>query len=359
MAFSPDVLTTALQELMPGFSETFTKFHPAFDAIIMKGNKRQAQGPYIQFALVPDGPGFLTQIVSGNEVIAGGRKQNSVRATEFAATMIYAYDVPGQDLREANNKMDLVELIRRYPERSLAEFHELIARQLVMGDVTDANNFLTWNGDATYDPKGLGPQQGIFSFQDAASQTTDAFGVAKNSITGWHNQYQHIASFTAEGRRKLREAYYDASQEMANTEGDVDLMFADRATFDNYIDDLDDQVQIVTRSTRDGDRAPGKMREGIKFLNAVMYPEQYIVPANFITPAATEGVCYGIHSSTWKLFTMGGSMGGADATKGFFDSRGPVRLPTQDMWRYEYVLSLGMYCDQLRCNFAVTGGGNP
>jgi len=111
MAFSPDVLTTALQELMPGFSETFTKFHPAFDAIIMKGNKRQAQGPYIQFALVPDGPGFLTQIVSGNEVIAGGRKQNAIRATEFAATMIYAYDVPGQDLREANNKMDLVEIL--------------------------------------------------------------------------------------------------------------------------------------------------------------------------------------------------------------------------------------------------------
>ena len=197
MAFSPDVLTTALQELMPGFSETFTKFHPAFDAIIQKGNKRQAQGPYIQFALVPDGPGFLTQIVTGNEVIAGGRKQNAVRATEYAATMIYAYDVPGQDLREANNKMDLVELIRRYPERSLAEFHELIARQLVMGDVTDANNFLTWNGDATYDPKGLGGQQGIFEFNSAATQNDVVFGVQKNSITGWHNQYQHIASFTA------------------------------------------------------------------------------------------------------------------------------------------------------------------
>ena len=141
MAFSPDVLVTALQELIPGYSETFTKWHPAFDAIVKKGQKVTAKGPYREFALVPSGPGQITPILTGNEVIAGGRTMNSVRANTYAATMIYAYDVPGQDLREANGEMDLVQLIKRYPERAIMDFHERIAQQLVAGNGAGAGSF--------------------------------------------------------------------------------------------------------------------------------------------------------------------------------------------------------------------------
>ena len=360
MAFSPDVLVTTLQELLPGVNETFTKFHPAFDHIIERGNKRTAKGHFIQFDLTPSGPGRSNKVVSGNETIQGGRKQTSVRTTEYAGRIVRAFDVPGIDLADANNEQDLVGLIKKYPETDLAEFREEIAKQLVMGGVSDVDNMLTWNGDATYDPRGLGSQDGIFSFAAALSQSSTVFGVQKNSIVGWHNQYAHINNFSSNGRKQLRKAYWDASQQMATDDGAVDLIFADRDTYDNYVDDLDDQVQIVERTTRDGDRAPGKMRSGIKFLDAVMYPEQNIVPADFTTTAATQGVAYGIHSATWTLFTAGGSGdGGADATSGFFAVRPEaIRLPTQEMWRYETILHMGMYCTNLRCNFVVTGGAN-
>jgi hypothetical protein len=184
MAFSPDVLVTALQELMPGYSETFTKWHPAFDAIVKKGQKATAQGPYLEFALVPSGPGQITPILTGNEVIAGGRTMDSVRANTYAATMIYAYDVPGQDLREANGEMDLVRLIKRYPERAIMDFHERIARQLVSGDGAGAGSFPTWNGGANYDPKGLGPRQGMFEYAAPAAQNDVVFGVTKQGGAG-------------------------------------------------------------------------------------------------------------------------------------------------------------------------------
>ena len=359
MAFSPDVLVTALQELIPGYSETFTKWHPAFDAIVKKGQKVTAKGPYREFALVPSGPGQITPILTGNEVIAGGRTMNSVRANPYAATMIYAYDVPGQDLREANGEMDLVQLIKRYPERAIMDFHERIAEQLVNGTGAGASSFPTFNGNVQYDPKGLGARRGMFEYAAPAAQNDVVFGVQKNSITGWHNQYRDITSFAANGRKHMRAAYYDASQEMANAEGDVDLLFGDRGSFDNYLEDLDDQVQIITPSTEAGDRAPSKLRQGAKFLGATFYSDQYIDINNAVnaaTPVA-NGLIYGIHSSTWHLYTMGHDAG--METKGDFAQRGPIRHPTQDMWRYEYVLNMGMYCDQMRANGVVTGGAIP
>ncbi len=88
MGFSPDVLVATLQEVLPGYTETFTTFHPAFEAIIAKGQKRKANGPWIEFGLVPGAPGQVTTLRSGTEVIAGGRRQDAERANASAASMI-------------------------------------------------------------------------------------------------------------------------------------------------------------------------------------------------------------------------------------------------------------------------------
>lgn len=359
MAFSPDVIVTALQELLPGYQETFTLFHPAFDAVVKRGQKRKAKHPFMEFGLVPEGPGTLNDIVDGDEFLAGGRRQSAVRGNTFAATMIYVYDVPGQDLREANGTADVIGLIKRYPERALMDFYEIIARQLVMGDGAGASQFMTFNGDATYNPKGLGARQGMLEFAPPLAQVGTPFGVTRNSILGWHNQYRHITSFGGDGLKKIRQAYYDGSQQMAMTEGDVDLMFADRDTYDNYVDELTDFIQFV-KSKADvakGDPTPSKMREGIPFLNATMYPEPHIDITRFTTPNATLGVLYGIHSASLHVYTQGSD--GKMETDGDFAHRGPTRLPNQDMWRYEYILSMGIYSDNLRCNLAVTGGAQP
>lgn len=354
MAFSPDVLVTALQELLPGASETFTKWHPLMANVLERKQKRTAQGPFIEFVLTPDGPGSLTTVLTGQETISGGRKQNSVRANTFAATMIYAWDVPGQDLREANGDMDLAGLIKDYPMRGLAEFHEIISRQLAMGDGPGAGAFPTLNGDATYNPKGLGARQGVLSFQAPELQTDVVFGVAKNSIVGWHNQHRHITSFATNGRYQARGLYYDCSQEVAKTEGEIDLIFADRGTHDNMIEDLDDQVQILDKSVADkGDRGNSSFRRGVPFLNARLYSEVDIDPSGFTSTNANLGAAYFLHSAPWFCYNMGH---GKMETKGDFALRGPIRHPTMDAWRYEYVLSAGMACKNLRCQGTLTGG---
>ncbi len=150
MGFSPDVLVATLQEALPGYTETFTTFHPAFEAIIAKGQKRKANGPFIEFGIVPGAPGQVTTLRSGTEVIAGGRRQEADRAQAYAATMIYAWDVPGQDLREANGTADLRDLRQNDPERCLDDFQDQLARQLVMGGETGVGAMLTFNSDANY-----------------------------------------------------------------------------------------------------------------------------------------------------------------------------------------------------------------
>ena len=77
MAISPDVLATALQELMPAYSELFVSWHPVLEKLVSKGNltRETLKGPWREFVVVTDGPGDVTLIQTGSEVIAGGRHQ--------------------------------------------------------------------------------------------------------------------------------------------------------------------------------------------------------------------------------------------------------------------------------------------
>jgi hypothetical protein len=358
MAVSNDVLVTALQELLPGLTESWTLFHPAFDAIVKKGNKRTVNHPFVEFVVLPEGPGTVTSIINGDEHIAGGRRQSAVKGSAYGATMIYAFDVPGEDLRMANGPADVAELIKKYPEAALWDFEERIARQLVMGDGAQVGQFFTMNGDTTYNPKATGAQQGMLEFQAASAQTSTRFGIVSNSITNWHNQHAHTTSMGADGLRKIRQAYWDASQQGGNMGMSCDVMLADRDSYDNIVAELETFVQFVNREkdVKQGDPVPGRLREGIKMVQGELYPEPQIDRSLFATPDATEGIIYGLCSETLKLFTQGS---GSKTTGGDFELRDVGRLPYQELFRTEYVLSMGAYCTDLRRNFTVTGTANP
>ena len=355
MAISADVLATALQELMPAYSELFTKWHPLNERILLKGNmdRNVLTGPYREFTVVTDGPGSVTQVLTGNEVIAGGRRQTGVRGNTYAPRLIYAFDVPGKDLAEANGEQDLAKILKNYPELALSDFHERLAKQLGTGNGTDVGGFLSLNGDVTYNPNGTA-RDGVFEYAAVGSQTKTVFGLAKSTTSGWANQYETISAFSVEGRAKLRKAYFAASRQGAKTTGNVDLMLSDEASYLNYLDDLDDQVQVTAIKQ---DTAPNNVRQGVKFLTADWYLDDAIdisQTAYFTTPAAQAGVIYGLKTSTWHSYTLGRDA--SKETKGDFAVRGPFRLPEQDMFRYEIVLYMGLHCDQLRSNFVVTGG---
>ena len=357
MAISPDVLATALNELMPSYSELFVKFHPLMEKVMLNGNiSRDAlKGPKREFAVVTDGPGTVTQVQTGTEIIAGGRSQNAVRGNVVAPRLIYAFDVPGKDLAEANGEMDLARILQHYPELALSDFHARISDQLGAGNGKQVGGFVTLNGATQFNPDGTA-RDGIFEAAAPSAQTGVVHGLNKATTSGWHNQYEDITSFAVNGRSQMRKAYFAASRQ-GKTMGPVDLMIGDEASYLNYIDDLDDQVRVVKI---EGDKAPPVVRQGVKFLEADFYLDDSIdLTATQISgnAAMKDGVIYGFKTPTWHLFSLG-----RDAnieTKGDFALRGPFRIPDQDIFRYELVLMMGLHTTQLRANFLVTGAGTP
>ncbi len=360
MAINADVLASALEELMPSYSELFVKWHPVLERVLLKGNleKNVLTGPFREFAVVTDGPGDVTQIVTGSEIVNGGRNQNAARGNTFAPRMIYAFDVPGKDLAEANGEMDLARIIQHYPELALSDFHERIAKQIVQGNGSNVGGFLTFNGDLTYNPQGAA-RTGVFEFDTPANQNDTVFNIQKNVANGWYNQYEDISSFANDGRNLMRKLYYKASRQQ-KTLGPVDLILGDEASYLNYLDNLDGQVQIITDKTTAGDRAPNDIHQGVKFLDADFYLEDALDAldaTNFPTStAARDGVMYFLNTSTWYAYTLGSNA--AQETKGDFSVRGPFRIPEQDLFRYEIVLNMGLHTNQLRANGVVTGGGH-
>jgi len=358
MAISPDVLQTALQDLAPGYSELFTQYHPIMERVVKRGNMERAtlKGPYREFVVVAGGPGNVTQVQTGSEIITGGRNQQASRGNAYGPRLIYAFDVPGKDLAEANGENDLAKIIKRYPELALSDFHERISAQLAAGNGTGVNSFPTLNGDVNYFSNGS--RDGVFQFAAPANQNDTVFGLVKQGgaggVNGWYNQYGQISSFATDGRSTLRQVYYAASRQGAMATGPVDLLLGDEASYLNYIDDLDDQVRVMKI---EGDKAPKALRQGIPFLEADFFLEESIDTAQFTTGGANNGVVYMIKSDTWHMFTLGHNS--SMETKGDFSIRGPFRIPEQDLFRYEYVLNMGMYCDQLRSNGVVTGGATP
>tara|TARA_R100001015_G_C4622762_1_gene180335 strand:+ start:817 stop:1890 length:1074 start_codon:yes stop_codon:yes gene_type:complete len=357
MAISPDVLATALNELMPSYSEMFVKFHPLMEKVMTNGNMDRAalKGPKREFAVVTDGPGTVTQVTTGTEVIAGGRAQNAHRGNVVAPRLIYAFDVPGKDLAEANGEMDLARILQHYPELALSDFHERIAKQLGTGNGSGVGGFVTLNGNTDFTPDGTA-RDGIL--QQSKTSTNTVHGLVcesgTNGISGWQNQYEDITSFAVNGRSQMRKAYFAASRQ-GKTSGPVDLMIGDEASYLNYIEDLDDQVRVVKV---EGDKAPALVRQGVKFLDADFFLDDAIDTSSALfSSAAQDGIIYGLKTPTWHLFTMGHDA--SRETKGDFALRGPFRIPDQDIYRYELVLMMGLHTTQLRSNFVVTGGGTP
>ena len=366
MAINPDVLATALQDLAPGYSELFSLWHPLMQRVVEKGNIDRAslKGPFREFVVVSDGPGTVTQVLTGSEVIAGGRAQNARRGDTFAPRLIYAFDVPGKDMAEANGENDLAKIIKRYPELALSDFHERISDQLAAGNSTaGVGGFLTLNGGQQYNPQGTA-RRGVFEYAAPAAQGDLVFNLLKTgagagAVNGWHNQFGNVTSFATDGRATMRQVYYAASRQGSKTSGPVDLLLGDETSYLNYIDDLDDQVRVMKV---EGDKAPPQVRQGIPFMEADFFLEQSITDGitvgNFpAAGGAANGVIYMIKSDTWHIYTLGHDSG--MESKGDFAIRGPIRIPEQDMWRYEYVLNMGMYCDQLRANGVVTGAAIP
>lgn len=224
-----------------------------------------------------------------------------------------------------------------------------------MGGVADLPGFITLNGDASYSPNGA-TRDGILSFEAPELQSSTVHGVAKNSIEGWYNQNRHVNGYYAQGRKQIRRAFHDCAEQGANTYGKVDVILADRISYDNYCDELEGFL-AQDRTKISGDPGPdeGGFRDGIPFFmggKTKIYSETHIKPADFVNENAQKGVMYGLNTRTWKMYTKGDN---EKTTDGWFAHRKAHRADRQEVWIYETVVHAGMYCFDLRRNFTVTG----
>ena len=358
MPTNADVLNFATQKLIPKWTEQFYQHHPILDKVLLKGNieKGTQGGPYLEFPVVTNGPGKVTRIETGSEVYASTRRTVGTRGQIYCPRMVYSFIIPGKDLAEASGETAIARLIKVYPEAALMEFHEYIVSQIVNGNggTNNVEGMLTLNGATTFNPQGTAVN-GVLDFLSPAAQNTAAetvLGITKSTTTGWYNQYQTVSSFATNGRKQMRRVYWDASLQ-GKQGGPVDLMIGDIASYNNYYDDLDDQVRYATSFKGESGKA---VRQGLMFQEAEFYvePELDTTLSQFSTSSvSSNGAIYYLKSDSWHIYTQGEDTG--METKGDFAFRGPVKVPGQDAWEWEIVLSMQMYCDRLNANGAVAG----
>ncbi len=355
--FNPDVLVTGLQKVEKAQGSTFDLWHPAFQKVIMaNGKPKTLPQLYCEFGLVPVSPESVTTILRGTEVIKSGRRQGSVKGNTFATRILYSYEIPTKDLADISSAEDLLGLLNQYPVRAKLGFIERLVKQFVMGGQDGMGGFLTLNGDQSYAPNGA-TRDGIFEFVDKNLQTNNAHNVVKNSILNWHNQHRHITGYLSNGRKQFRRAFHDCAEQGQHMYGSVDVILADRLTYDNYVDELEGFI-AQDRTKISGDPGPNEtqFREGVPFFmsgKCRIYSEQHIVPSEFDSANAQLGVAYGMNTKTWKMYTKGSN---EKTTDGWFAHRKPHRATRQEVWIHESVFHAGMYCNDLRRNFTVTGG---
>ena len=363
MPTNADVLNFAVQKLTPQWQEQFYQYHPVLDKIILNGNidKAHTGAPYLEFPVVTNGPGQVTRIETGSEVYSSVRRTVGARGQVYCPRMIYSFIIPGKDLAEANGETAIARLLKVYPEAALMEFHEMIVSQFVNGDGASNNvqGFVTLNGDAEWNPAGTA-LTGVMEYQAKGSQSDTVFNLTKNTVTGWHNQYADCTSYATNGRAKMREVYWAASLE-GKQGGPCDIMLSDVVSFANYYDDLDDQVRYAT-SFKGETAKKGVSRQGLMFQEAEYYVESALDPSlssftSGVVSGAGQGLTYFLKSDTWHMYTLGEDTG--METKGDFAIRGPTKVPGQDAWEWEIVLSMQLYCDRLNANGVCSGTADP
>lgn len=356
MAISVDVLATAIHEQLPGLWETFLTWHPMWHKMGPKGSVKTdtLKGPYREFSVLTGGPGQLNEIATGNEIINAQRAQEGKRGNEYGTRIIYAFNVPLKDLDEANGPNDLADILETYPENGLQDFYQQMNQQMCVGGVSGAGGWFTFNGDATYNPEGVGARAGLIEFAAEASQNSSVHNLSSSTVTGWQNRYETISAFATDGRKQMLKTFYACQRSGTKVMGPVDCGFADEGSYLHYINDLDDQVRIVAETTANGDRAPSEVRAGIKFQTATLWLEDAIdvSSSQFSTSEAQNGVIYWINSSAMRMFFLGHGEGGAKV----FSKRAPFRVPDQEAMRFEFVVHGNGHTISRRHLGATTGG---
>lgn len=361
-----DVLNSTLQEIKPGWQDFFTMNHPLLHRLLEKNiNSEELQGLFVEFPVLTGGPGEGLTIRTGSEPIQSQRQSRLRKGREDAAYIMYHFVVPMKDIKDADHPMDFAKLVDNYAEPAFAESNEMIAEQMVRGAATAGTSdfgggfdgIVTLNGNSTYNPQGTA-RTGIFQFATQANQTGTVHSLPLHSATtnatrNWYNQYTHVNSFSQTGRFDLRRVIDRCNQQGGKLSGNVDLLLSDDLSYQHYAESLDNQV--VVASVLEGDKGQGKVRQGLKFHEAVWFSELYIDLSDTTAFSGNqlEGVVYAFTTADWYLTARGSAK-----KKDFFEISEGIILPNQPLVQYRVESYMNPYCVNLRRQAAITGTAN-
>lgn len=352
MSLGLDLLNSAQADFIPGASEMFLRYNPFFDKMWKSGkvSKRRLEGPYLEFAVINDAPSVRAEIRTGSEYMPGGRVQDSVKGNEYAFMFIDYWDVPTKDLDLVNGAKDMARIINAYPKMALEKMYQDFAEQILSGGVTGMSGIVSLNEDQNYVGDG-GTRKGVLEFAAPASQTNTAFNISTTTYPNWANQFGSISSYATDGRKVLRETYYECQEKGAEQPGEY-LFLADAATYANHVNDLDDKVQIIsTVGTAKGDGSPGDMRPGLlPFADGpMMYREPGIVLSKFTS--TPNGIVYLLCPKTWEFIVAG-----REGRTGMFQLGKAYDMPEHPVVRTRIQFFGNLYTNERRKQGVVIGG---
>lgn len=357
MPVSNDVLFATVVDLSDYLEVFFYDDHPAWNRVWKKLDQRQSGGEYHAFDVVTNGPGTAVQVVTGNEAYTYSTRQMLQQGRVYMPEMIYKYAVLGKDMRRLNGKNGVIQLVKKYPELGMQDYQQEVCYQFVAGasNLSGVGGVTTLNGQTTYSPDGTA-LAGVLDFQATTAQTDTVFNLPKQAaaggVPGWYNQNEQITSFSSHGRRKMM-SVYNRCKQRGGRMGPPDLFLCDTDTFENYYDDLDDQVRYATQFRgQEGKDAV----DGLKFLNADVIPDVAIDDFESTQFSSLNGLGYFINTKAWKMLRLGGGKeGDFDATAGNFTPRTIGQIPGQDAYGHENVTALQPVCTHLKSQGTVYG----
>jgi len=362
------ILTDSMSTMLPKYEVLFAQHSPVLGKILTGGNVKDHtdKTPYMEFRIVDEkGSGQVVQIVTTNEVFPYTQAEIADKGYTFATRDLYTWSVPIPEMIQANTPEGIEHLHKMYPEINFMHFTQKLIRQFLIAS-GEMPGFCTLDGSATYNPNGTAVD-GVFEALAGPSQNNTVFGVGKpsatiNPKTNWYHQYGHVTSMSSltDGEFKILEPYTIASAKGQPMMGPVDIMVADLLSVLTYI--AIKGTEVIQQGTLKGSGGSENLaRDGIKYQGATLYADLFLDSAN-ATVVANAGMCYGLKTETWHFWrraepSVDGNIKQQNKGK-LFTLRGPIRVPNQDKYAWEYVFDGQVFCTFLPANFLVTGMQN-
>ena len=306
MAITADVLNTTYRRLKGPLLETFLRRTPFLTAVYNDGKIREEikGGTTIERAIMTGSPATARGINNGLELLSLTRAQRTAQLKVEAHRLAAAIAIPGKDLDENNGDAAVMRLIEAYPEAFMNSLNLCLESYFLTGRIPTGNHAIknvaelygwcTLFGSFTSGTK-TGTTNGILQFDAPASQAATIHDEASNDANKWINQYAAIASWSAEGMRKLGALTRRANH--FSLQGNATLGFMDADSFAN----LEESKQSHVRVSVIDDKLSKDDTSTIEHKGVIYHESLDMDRALFAGTAPGNGFGYILNPKYWEI----------------------------------------------------------